>query len=98
MYFVEKGEGAIPEDKFQREVLDRLIRIETKQDATMKTVESHSNVISDHSERITVVEQRAKSAHHRIDGIFWGAGIIGGLAGTVVNFIATTISKTGGHS
>ena len=85
------------ETEFQREVLNRLIRMETKQDAVMETVSEHSKTIADHSERITVNEQSTKSAHHRIDGIFWGAGILGGIAGTVVNFIASALSKGGGH-
>lgn len=85
------------ETEFQREVLNRLIRIETKQDAVMETVSEHPKTIADHSERITVNEQSIKSAHHRIDGIFWGAGILGGIAGTVVNFIASALSKGGGH-
>jgi len=84
------------EKDFQQEVIDRLARIETKQDATQATVSGHSTAINQHSERITVTEQWAKSAHHRIDGIFLGAGILGGVAGTVVNFIGTVLQK-GSH-
>lgn len=84
------------EKDFQREVIDRLARIETKQDSTAEAVSEHSRTISQHGERITVAEQSAKSAHHRINGIFATAGIFGGLAGTVANFIAAIWTKSGG--
>lgn len=87
----------MPEKDFQREVLDRLIRMETKQDAMIETVGEHTKVINQHSERITKNEEGTKSAHHRVDGIFWGAGVLGGLAGTFVNLIASALSKVGGH-
>lgn len=87
----------MPEDKFQREVLDRLIRIETKQDDVIKTVDVHSTTIGQHDKEFVRIDAGQKSAHHRIDGIFWGAGVVGAVAGTVVNFIAATISKVGGH-
>lgn len=83
------------EKDFQQEVIDRLARIETKQDAHAETVGEHSKVIASHSERITVTEQSAKSAHHRIDGIYATAGAIGGLVGGVVQFISSL--WRGGH-
>jgi hypothetical protein len=82
---------------FQREVIDRLARIETKQDATTITVADHAKCITQHSVTIADVNSRARSAHHRIDGIFWGAGILGGAAGWVANFITSLIGKGGGH-
>jgi len=86
----------LPEKDFQQEVIDRLARIETKQDATAETVKLNTTTINQHSIDITENKQSLKSAHHRIDGIFWGAGILGGAAGTVVNFIVSVLSK-GGH-
>jgi hypothetical protein len=44
--------GGLGEKEFQQEVIDRLARIETKQDATMKTVEEHSKALADHSEPV----------------------------------------------
>jgi hypothetical protein len=88
----------MPEDNFQREVLDRLIRIETKQDDMIKTVDRHTGAITQHDKDIVRIDASAKSAHYRIDGIFWGAGIIGGVAGTVVNFIAAVLAKAGSHA
>lgn len=84
------------ENNFEREMRDRLIRIETKQDYMIQTVDNHSEVINKHSERITKVEESTKSAHHRIDGIYLAAGLFGALAGTITNFFAS-IWKSGGH-
>lgn len=82
---------------FQREVIDRLARIETKQDATTITVADHSKIIAQHSIAIADGDSRSRSAHHRIDGIFWGAGLLGGAAGWVVNLFASLWGKGGGH-
>lgn len=82
---------------FQREVIDRLARIETKQDVTTITVADHAKCITQHSISIADVNSRARSAHHRIDGIFWGAGLLGGAAGWVVNLFASLWGKGGGH-
>jgi len=81
------------EKDFQQEVIDRLARIETKQDAMAKTVECNTTTINQHSERITKVEESTKSAHHRIGGIYAAAGTLGALAGTVVQ----AIWPKGGH-
>ncbi|MBU2704149.1 hypothetical protein Ga0466249_005303 [Sporomusaceae bacterium BoRhaA] len=86
------------EDKFQREVLDRLISIETKQDNMIDTVADHSKTIIKHGEEIVDIRASTKSAHHRIDGIFWGAGILGTLAGGLGNLVVNLLSKVGGHS
>ncbi|MBU2703697.1 hypothetical protein Ga0466249_004845 [Sporomusaceae bacterium BoRhaA] len=87
------------EDKFQREVLDRLISIETKQDNMIDTVADHSKTIVKHGEEIVDIRASTRSAHHRIDGIFWGAGTLGAIAGTLVNVFASLWTKTsgGGH-
>ncbi|SFM41339.1 hypothetical protein [Pelosinus propionicus] len=82
---------------FQHEVIDRLARMETKQDATMATVADHAKCINQHSVAIKDTDSRARSAHHRIDGIFWGAGILGGAVGAVVNFISSFWGKGGSH-
>ena len=83
------------EKDFQQEVIDRLARIETKQDAHAETVNEHSKIIASHSERITVNEQRAKSAHHRVDGIFLTAGMVGAVAGWVADFVTKIFGKGG---
>ena len=84
------------EKEFEREVLDRLAIIETKIDPFLCQCHECQKTITEHSVHIAEIALSAKSAHHRIDGIFWGAGILGGIAGTVVNLIASALSK-GGH-
>ena len=85
------------ETEFQREVLNRLIRMETKQDTVMETVSEHSKMIADHSERIVKNEESTKSAHHRITNIWATAGVLGTLAGGAVNLISSIWYKGGGH-
>jgi hypothetical protein len=87
----------VSETEFQRQVLNQLIRIETKQDALIQTVSEHDKKIDQHAERITVTEQSAKSAHHRLDGIFVTAGIMGTMAGGLVQIISLVWPKGGGH-
>lgn len=82
---------------FQREVIDRLARIETKQDATTETVADHTKCINQHSVAIVEVDSRAQSAHHRIDGIFVAAGAFGAITGWTVNFVSSLFGKGGGH-
>ena len=85
----------MPENDFQKEVIDRLARIETKQDATGKTLDDHCEVIRQHSDRITVTEESTKAAHHRIDGIFLSAGTLGAMAGGIANVFAAMWTKHG---
>lgn len=40
------------EKEFQQKVIDRLARIGTKQDGTMKTVEEHAKALADRSEPV----------------------------------------------
>lgn len=46
-----RGEDGVGVYEFQQEVIDRLARIETKPNVTLKTVEEYSQTIADHSER-----------------------------------------------
>lgn len=83
----------MPEKDFQREVLEQLAEIKTHQ----KYFSEGLTEIKKHGERITKNEESTKSAHHRIDGIFYGAGILGGIAGWAGNLIASLLGKGGGH-
>ncbi|CUH95637.1 hypothetical protein P22_1711 [Propionispora sp. 2/2-37] len=85
------------ETDFQREVLNRLIRMETKQDAHIETIKEHSATLASHSERITKAEESTKSAHRRIDGIFVAAGSLGAIFGTLTNIVISVWSKMGGR-
>ena len=90
------------EKDFQSTVLDqlqtmqsRMAVVETDDKYLVRTTEKSQDFISQHSERITAVEQNAKSAHHRIDGIYAAAGVVGGVAGWAMQYISS-IWK-GGH-
>lgn len=85
------------QDEFQRQVIDRLARIETKQDATHETIVCHAVAIAAHSVDIAKVDASAKSAHKRIDGIYAAAGVIGAATGGLINFLTSLWPKNGGH-
>ena len=51
--------------EFQQRVIERLTAIETN----CKYFATGLELIRQHGERITVVEQSTKSAHHRISGV-----------------------------
>lgn len=84
------------QNKFSRELLEKQTRTETKLDSLLLTCPICQAEQREQGKQIVAIEQSAKSAHHRIDGIFIFAGILGGLAGTVVNIFAAILSKTGG--
>lgn len=81
---------------FEREVLDRLITIETQ----LQSVVSKCPITQEkvHNLSILTAENRAsvKTAHHRIDGVYktvaWVAGGITLLI-NVLSFIATHIKR-----
>jgi hypothetical protein len=87
------------QNKFSRELLEKQTRTETKLDSLLLTCPICQAELKEQGKQVVAVEYSAKSAHHRIDGIFILAGAIGGLTGTLVNIFATILSKFsgGGH-
>lgn len=83
------------QNKLFREILDRVIGVETKQDFMLQSCPTCQTELNKQGKELVEIGARAKSAHHRIDGIFWGAGILGTLAGGLVNLIAS--AWKGGH-
>lgn len=81
------------QEEFQRQVLQRLTAIETNGEYFAEGLK----LIRQHGERITAVESSARSAHHRINGIYTTAGVIGGIAGALAQFFASLWSRGGGH-
>ena len=84
------------EKSFQDDVIDRLARIEEKQDATATTVCDHTKEIREQGLQVARVDESAKSAHKRIDGIYAAAAIVGGVAGWISQLLASIWPK-GGH-
>lgn len=85
------------EKDFQQEVIDRLARIETKQDATIATVSEHTRIITDQGKEIVRIDASTRAAHHRISGICATAGAFGAIAGTAAQVIASFWPKGSGH-
>jgi hypothetical protein len=92
----------VGEKDFQTTVLEqlqamqgRMAVVETDVKYLVRNIEKSQDVIAQHSERITAVEQSAKSAHHRITGICATAGAFGAAAGAVANFVASIWPRGG---
>jgi len=85
------------QNKLFREILDRVIGVETHQKIMLQSCPTCQAEMIKQGKDLVDVGSRAKSAHHRIDGLLWGASILGALAGWVVNFITSNWPKGGGH-
>lgn len=84
------------EKTFEREVLDRLIKMETKLDAITIQCPQCQTQIGSHGIALATIDASAKSAHRRIDGVVDGiyktAGIISAVVGTVIGCIFTLLN------
>lgn len=77
---------------FQQAVIDRLARIETKQDYIASTVSKHSEEIELQGKLLVEATSSTKSAHHRIDGVYAAAASIGAVAGAGINWLVSYMS------
>jgi len=99
------GGGELAEEKtFEREVLDRLITMETKLDAITSSCPKCQSDITAHGIALATLEASSKSAHHRIDsavdGMYKTAGAISAVVGAIVSgisFLLNYLSQKGGH-
>ena len=80
---------------FEREVLDRLIKMETQLDTITIQCPQCQSKIDLHSIALATLSASIKSAHHRIDGIYFAAGALGAIAGWLVNLVSSVWK--GGH-
>ena len=81
---------------FEREVLDRLITMETKIDVITVQCPPCQTKINNHDIAIATVEASAKSAHHRIDSVYKIAGLISAGIGVMIQLISFASKKVGG--
>ena len=66
-------------------------------DERTKQIQDELKGLPEMRDRLTAVEQRAKSNTHRLDGLKTTAALIGTLASVVINLIAVAIkAKAGG--
>ena len=74
------------ENDFQKLILSQLAQVTAMQVETLQrvtAVETDGKYFKESlgsinliTQRVTVAEQSAKSAHHRVDGIYWGVAIL----------------------
>lgn len=80
------------EKSFEREVLDRLITIETTlKSLTVQCPQCQAEIVAS-GKAIVALESSTKSAHHRIDGIKSTAGLIATIVGTVIGAVFTLVN------
>lgn len=89
------------EKPFEREVLDRLITIETTlKNLTVTCPQCQAELIA-HGKTIVALDASTKSSHHRIDGIYKAVGIVATIVSTVIgglfSFINFILNRGGGH-
>lgn len=74
------------EHDFQMEALERLSRLEAQSAQALETIKQIEAQLQETKELAIIVDQRARSAHHRINSMYVIAGAIGGLISFIVNY------------
>ena len=74
------------ERDFQTEVLERMARIDAQLKEALDSVHKLEEQFQETQKLAIVADQRGRSAHHRITGMYVIAGIIGGVISFVVDF------------
>jgi len=77
----EHTEQIKEQNKLFREILDRVMGVETTQKFMMQACPTCQTELNKQGKELVEVDARAKSAHHRIDGIFVAAGALGARGG-----------------
>jgi hypothetical protein len=91
-------------ENVEREILDRLVRVEAKQDLQLNQCAPCRTKVDEHGLILARLEASAKSAHHRLDtakednkeqvaGIYRTAALIGGVAGFLIGIIVAIVNK-----
>ncbi|HWR45798.1 hypothetical protein [Sporomusa sp.] len=77
----------------------RITRVETKQYSLLQTCPTCQAEIREQGKANYQSSESAKSAHHRIDGIYKSAGIVATIVSTVIGTIFTVLNFIfkGGH-
>ncbi len=75
------------DNDFERDMIDRTARIETKLDIILETQHKQQDKLDEVDERATEALQSTKSAHHRIDDMQVTAMKIAGAVSTVIGLL-----------
>lgn len=75
------------EMKYVHNLLERIVRLESKMDTIISLMPQMNRIESD----VTSAIQSAKSAHHRIDGIYRNVLIITGVISLVIAAVGRNI-------
>jgi len=91
------------QNKLFREILDRVIGVETHQKIMLQSCPTCQTEINKQGKELVEIGARAKSAHHRIDSVYTSAGIVSGIVSAIVvgifallNYLSQ-LSTKGGH-
>lgn len=88
-----KAALAEQQQQFNREVLDRMIKMETKMDIIVVQCPQCQASVNQLKIDQAKTEAKAASAHHRIDGVYKTAGAISTAIGLLINGMAFLISQ-----
>lgn len=83
---MEEGSKYMSEHDFQSEVLERLSRLEVQSAQALDTIKQLEAQFQETKELAIIADQRARSAHHRINSMYVIAGIIGGIISFIVDY------------
>lgn len=84
------------EKDYERELSERLIRLETKMDIVLAQCPPCQARVQAHDIALAKVDEATKSAHKRIDNVYRTAGYISAGVGFILQVIAFIIQR-GGH-
>ncbi|MDR3561262.1 MAG: hypothetical protein P4N59_07480 [Negativicutes bacterium] len=88
------------QEKINRETLQTCTRMETLLQGIVNTCPRCQTRLGGHDVALATVEASAKSAHHRIDGVYTSAGAAGAIAAIFIQFIEfvwNNLQKGGTH-
>ena len=74
------------ERDFQTEVLERMARLEAQLNEALDSVHKLQEQFQATKELAIIADQRGRSAHHRINSMYFIAGIIGGVISFIVDY------------
>ena len=85
------SQGSLEKNEFQREVVDRLARLETMLSVVTRDCPLCQSRICALEVQAAKVAASTTSAHHRIDGLvataLWASGAVGGVTAAIIQVV-----------